>query len=159
MTTSSDAKQAAIETHSQQADEFEAAYTAGGDAYRSCFAYSRRRLEAWLERSLPAAPAGQRLLDVGCGTGHHLAALRQRGFEVAGVDGSQVMLDRARRHNPGVDLRCSDVESLPFADASFDLVLSVEVLRYLPKPGAAIREMGRVLRSGGRCLATALPLF
>jgi ubiquinone/menaquinone biosynthesis C-methylase UbiE len=153
-------KQAAIEQHSRQADQFADRYRVPEtDAFRSCFTYSRRRLAAWLERSLPDPAAGLRLLDVGCGTGHHLAQLRARGFEVAGVDGSAEMLDYARALNPGSDIQQSDVEHLPFPDASFDVVLCIEVLRYLPCPARCVAEMARVLRPGGFCLATATPLF
>jgi SAM-dependent methyltransferase len=96
---------------------------------------------------------------VGCGTGHHLADLRQRGFEVAGMDGSEAMLEHARRSNPGIELRQGDVEQLPFPDRHFDLVLCVEVLRYLPRPEGCLREIARVLRPGGAALLTAAPRF
>lgn len=155
-----DQKQQAVEQHSRQAAEFTQRYQAlEKDAYGSCFTYSRRRLDVWLERMLPGSGAGRRLLDVGCGTGHQLARFRGRGFEVAGVDGSPAMLDEARAHNPGVDVRQTDVEQLPFPDATFDVILCIEVLRYLPDPVSCVREMGRVLRPGGMCLATAAPLF
>lgn len=160
MATEQIQKQRAIETHSQQAEEFADSYRAfEQDAYQNCFLYSRRRLEAALAPHLPERGAGKRLLDVGCGTGHHLAALRRRGYEVAGVDGSEGMLEHARANNPGVDIRQSDVESLPFADGSFDYVICIEVLRYLPDFRRCASEMARVLRPGGVCLATAAPLF
>jgi len=108
---------------------------------------------------VPAASAGSRLLDVGCGTGHHLARYRQRGFEVVGVDGSAEMLELARAANPGVPLQRADLQTLPFSDATFDVVLSLEVLRYLPEPALALREMARVLRPGGVVVATAAPLL
>jgi ubiquinone/menaquinone biosynthesis C-methylase UbiE len=153
-------KQAAIEQHSCQAGQFAERYRATAtDAFGSCFTYSRRRLDGWLDHCLPDPAAGLRLLDVGCGTGHHLARLRARGFEVAGVDGSPEMLEHARALNPETDIRQSDVEHLPFPDASFDVVLSVEVLRYLPSPARSIAEMARVLKPGGLCLATAAPLL
>jgi ubiquinone/menaquinone biosynthesis C-methylase UbiE len=110
-------------------------------------------------RTLPANGKGQQALDVGCGTGHQMAMLRDLGYEVAGVDGSPSMLDHARRNNPASELREGDVEALPFPDASFDQVLCIEVLRYLPDPRRSIQEMARVLRPGGRCLATATPLL
>ena len=97
-------KQRAIETHSSQAGEFDDSYRGlGKDAYQSCFTYSRRRLEAMLEHYLPARvdrSMPHRLLDVGCGTGHHMALLRSRGFDVAGVDGSAEMLEHARETIP-----------------------------------------------------------
>jgi len=108
---------------------------------------------------VPAASAGSRLLDVGCGTGHHLARYRRLGFEVVGVDGSADMLAHARAANPDVPLQRADLQNLPFSDASFDVVLSIEVLRYLPEPALALREMARVLRPGGIVVATAAPLL
>jgi ubiquinone/menaquinone biosynthesis C-methylase UbiE len=86
-----------------------------------------------------------------------MASLRSHGFEVAGVDGSEGMLDQARINNPGADIRQADVESLPFDDSTFDFVLCIEVLRYLPDSEQCIREMARVLKPGGVCLATAAP--
>lgn len=153
-------KQLAIDLHSLQAEEFAGRYRDFSvDVYQSCFTYSRSRLEALLSRYLPARGDGMQLLDVGCGTGHHMAALRERGFHVSGVDGSPDMLEQARANNPGMDVRQSDVETLPFADASFDIVLCVEVLRYLPNFTRCVHEMARVLKPGGMCLATAAPRF
>ena len=96
---------------------------------------------------------------MGCGTGHHLARYRRQGFAVVGVDGSAEMLAHARALNPSLALQRADLESLPFADASFDIVLSIEVLRYLAQPGLALREMARVLRPAGVLVTTAAPLF
>ncbi len=61
--------------------------------------------------------------------------------------------------NPGAELYRADVEALPFADSTFDLILCIEVLRYLPDPRPSIAEMARVLRPDGLCLATVSPLF
>jgi SAM-dependent methyltransferase len=159
MTTAAPQKKLAIEQHSAQATEFADRYEQlKVDAYRSCFTYSRHRLDQWLEQLLPV-PTGQLLLDVGCGTGNHLARLRAKGFEAAGVDGSPEMLAEARRLNPGADLRPGDVEALPFADAAFELVVCIEVLRYLRDPYACVREIARVLRPGGQALVTAAPLL
>jgi ubiquinone/menaquinone biosynthesis C-methylase UbiE len=151
-------EQQAIDTHSSQANEFAARYAHLEDL-SSCFNYSRRRLDELLERQLPPSDRGVKALDVGCGTGHQMALLRARGFEVAGIDGSEPMLEHARLNNPGCDLRRGDVSSLPFPDGAFDLVMSIEVLRYLPNPGSCVREMARVLRPGGECLVTATPLL
>lgn len=153
-------KQRAINQHSVQAEEFVRRYEdLSVDAYRSCFAYSRHRLDALLKQHIPQRGDGLRLLDVGCGTGHHLASLRRCGFEVAGVDGSEEMLDHARDNNPGAEILHADVEEIPFPDASFDYVVCIEVLRYLPDSSRCIRELARVLKPGGVCLATAVPVF
>lgn len=160
MTTSHESqKERAVETHSDQADLFDGRYRVGRDPYSSCFHYSRHCLDRFLDRLLPPPPAGQRLLDVGCGTGYYLAWARARGFAVTGLDGSADMLERAARLNPGVELKKADVESLPFEDASFDAVVCIEVLRYLPDSRRCVEEMLRVLRPGGICLVTASPRF
>jgi ubiquinone/menaquinone biosynthesis C-methylase UbiE len=150
--------QSAVEVHSRQAPTFAARY-GEGDPYGSCFSYSRARLERWLDRFLPARGDGACLLDLGCGTGHQMAALRSRGFEVTGVDGSAEMLAHARANNPEAELHQADVDRLPLPDASFDYVLCIEVLRYLETPERCIVEMARVLKPGGVALATATPRF
>jgi len=149
-------KQRAVDIHSRQAGEFAASYRdMGADAYRACFTYSRKRLDALIERYLPQQGDGLKVVDVGCGTGHHMAKLRSRGFEAAGVDGSEAMLVHAGENNPGSRLACADVDRIPFGDAEFDYAFCIEVLRYLPDISQAIRELSRVLKPGGRALATA----
>jgi 2-polyprenyl-3-methyl-5-hydroxy-6-metoxy-1,4-benzoquinol methylase len=153
-------KQSAVAEHSRKAAEFAERYSRlNVDPYESCFAYSRHRLQKVMERLLPERGEGLGLLDVGCGTGHHLARLRQQGFEVAGLDGSQEMVSLARANNPGVVIRQGDVEALPFLSGGFDVVLCVEVLRYLPGLSECLQEMARVLKPGGLCLATATPVL
>src|SRR5689334_3700062 len=125
--------QSAVEVHSRQAPEFAARY-GETDPYASCFNYSRARLNGWLARSLPERGDGARLLDLGCGTGHQMAELRNRGFEVTGVDGSAEMLEHARANNPGAEIHQADVADLPLEDSSFDYILCIEVLRYLEEP-------------------------
>ena len=150
--------QRALDVHSEQAGMFAARY-GEADPYSSCFVYSRKRLDKFLDLYLPSTDAGLRLLDVGCGTGHQLAHWRTLGYEVAGIDGSEEMLSHAQANNPGAEIRQADARELPFADASFDRVTSIEVLRYLPDPTPSIEEMARVLRPGGECLTTAAPLL
>jgi SAM-dependent methyltransferase len=153
-------KAEAVAVHSAQAGLFAMRYaTLEADHYRSCFAYSRHRLDEALDTLLPVDGRGLRLLDVGCGTGYHLARALSRGFEVVGVDGSLAMLSAARGGGPGLALSRTDVETLPFRTASFDVVLCIEVLRYLPSSDACLRELARVLRPNGQCLVTASPLF
>lgn len=150
----------AIEVHSRQAAEFDARYERlARDPYETCFAYSRMRLDALLARYIPARGDGRRLLDVGVGTGHHLAQLRARGYKGCGIDGSLAMLERAEAANPGADLRRAEVSAIPFGRGEFDLVICIEVLRYLDDPRPCVQEMARVLKPGGLCIATATPLF
>ena len=150
--------QRALDVHSEQASMFAARY-GEADPYGSCFVYSRKRLDTFLDRYLPPTDAALRLLDVGCGTGHQLAHWRALGYDVAGIDGSAEMLAHAQANNPGAEIVEADARELPFGDASFDRVTSIEVLRYLPDAQPSIDEMARVLRPGGVCLTTAAPLF
>jgi ubiquinone/menaquinone biosynthesis C-methylase UbiE len=153
-------KRDAIALHSRQAAEFVTRYLElAADPYGSCFSYSRYRLGRLLDLHLPENGDGRRLLDVGCGTGHHLAVLQTRGFDVAGVDGSKAMLTQARAGNPDMALVRADVEALPFPAGSFDFLLCIEVLRYLPQSAGCLREIRRVLKPGGVCLATATPML
>ena len=64
---------------------------------------------------------------------------------------------QARLINPEIEFKQADVEQIPFPDASFDLVMSIEVLRYLPDLGPCLREVERVLKPGGTALVTAAP--
>jgi ubiquinone/menaquinone biosynthesis C-methylase UbiE len=152
--------QEAVRVHSEQAGLFRSRYAElSGDPYGSCFAYTRHRLRVHLESLLPPAATDARLLDLGCGTGHHLLWARGRGYTASGTDGSEAMLAEARRLNPSADLRQAPADAVPFPDAAFDAVLCIEVLRYLPDIEPCVREMARVLRPGGVCLATASPLL
>jgi ubiquinone/menaquinone biosynthesis C-methylase UbiE len=151
-------KSLAVETHSRQADEFAQSY-ATFDAYKDCFNYSRHRLDALLQHELPPTDRGLALLDVGCGTGHHMQRYARLGYRVSGVDGSEEMLRHARNNNPGVDIRRADVDALPFGDASFDVVIAIEVTRYVPDRTRMYAELSRVLKPGGYAIVTASPLF
>lgn len=119
------------------------------------------RERAFRERLL--APAhlqpGESVLDVGCGTGTlAIVASRHTTAEVHGVDASPEMVARARakarRAGSAAAFDVARAESLPFADARFDVALSTVMLHHLPRATrlAAVREMGRVLKPTGRLL-------
>lgn len=127
------------------------------DRHQSTFAYSRKRVEAVIADEFAKLPVETRVLDVGCGTGHHISQLRERGFDVVGIEPGQDLRDRARANNPGVRIDDGDIENLEFPDASFDVVMAIEVLRHLPGPRPAIDEIARVLRPGGLAIVTAAP--
>jgi SAM-dependent methyltransferase len=96
-------------------------------------------------------------LDVGCGTGFLSLELAGRGHRVTGIDFAPQMLAEARKKAAaqGVAVRFEegDAEQLPFAEGSFDLVMTRHVLWTLPHPEQAIDEWIRVLRPGGRLAA------
>lgn len=111
---------------------------------------------AWDRMLALVMPAGGLLdaLDIGCGTGFLSLELAARGHRVTGVDFAPAMLAEARAkaavQGRAVRFEEADAEQLPFAPASFDLVVSRHVLWTLPHPEAAIDEWIRVLRPGGR---------
>lgn len=91
----------------------------------------------------PLGPAST--LDAGCGEGETLVRLGPLlGERVCAVDLSAYSVDRVAERLPAVDARVASVTDLPFADASFDLVLCLEVLEHLDDPAAAVRELARV---------------
>ena len=98
---------------------------------------------AWL-----AAPPGLDWLDVGCGTGvlAEAIAAREAPRRLAGIDPSAGFLDDARRQPglAGAELQQADARALPFADATFDRVVSGLVLNFVPAPARAAAEMARV---------------
>jgi demethylmenaquinone methyltransferase/2-methoxy-6-polyprenyl-1,4-benzoquinol methylase len=93
---------------------------------------------------------GDRVLDLGAGTGVSTEELATSGADAVGVDISLGMLAAGRRARPGVSLLGGDALALPFADASFDAVTISFALRNVVDPDAALREMARVTRPGGR---------
>ena len=102
---------------------------------------------------------GAKVLDAGCGTGRLALEFARMGCMVTGVDVSPAMLEKARRRTgtlPGVALVQADVEKLPFPGAAFDLVLAFTVLEFTPNPGAAVRELWRVVKPGGSLVVGAL---
>lgn len=91
---------------------------------------------------------GERILDVGCGTGHHLLFFLESGCHVSGVEPSAPMLDAARLKLGGrADLRTGFAESLPFSDDEFDAVTMITSLEFCADPAAALREAIRVSRN------------
>jgi len=137
-----------------------------GDFYLRAYAADRRDAEA-REQALGAArlaacPEGGDLLDVPCGYGRHSLALAEAGYRVVGVDRSQTLLDEAGTRADGSrrpKFVRADYRELPFADASFDAALNLFTsLGYLgdEQDTRVLREIGRVLRPGGRLVIEIL---
>src|SRR4051794_36564466 len=98
--------------------------------------------------------AGWRVLDVATGSGNAALAAARRGCDAVGVDYVPALLERGRVRAPAehLDVRFveGDAETLPFADASFDAVLSVYGVMFAPDHRRAAGELARVCRPGGR---------
>lgn len=102
-------------------------------------------------------PAGFRLIDVGCGTGHFLLALRRRvgdAGELSGLDFSSAAIARARNVVPDATFTEADIYEIPFPDDSFDFVTSLETLEHLKTPRVALDEMVRICKPTGRMVIT-----
>ncbi len=101
--------------------------------------------------------SGQSILDVGCGTGALLSALQRidPAARLRGVDLTPAMLRIAsRKLAPAAALAAADAAALPFADRSFDLVLTTSSFHLWDDPLAGLREMARVARPTGRIVVT-----
>jgi SAM-dependent methyltransferase len=110
--------------------------------------WSRRLAEPFLD--FCGCRDGETVLDAGCGTGSLTFALAQRAkdLRIQGIDFSPVYVAHAEQHNnnPNITFRVGDICALPFANATFDRVLSLLVLHFVPDTDRALLELRRVAR-------------
>ena len=101
----------------------------------------------------------RRTLEMGCGEGRVARDLAARKHRVTGIDSSPTLLSYAREADPDGTYELADAASLPFADASFDLVVAYNSLMDFSDMPGAVREAARVLEPGGRlCISVTHPL-
>jgi ubiquinone/menaquinone biosynthesis C-methylase UbiE len=112
---------------------------------------------AYILRALDLQP-GERVLDIGCGPGllaRDMAASVGHGGRLCGVDVSEDMLTMSRNrcaNQPWTEFRRADATQLPYPDDSFDAAVSIQVYEYVADIAAALAELCRVMRPGGRVL-------
>ena len=160
--TSDDQEQAAIrasaiERHEADADRFVHWYDEmARSRFANAFAYGRAKIDRLLDECFKALHPGARILDVGCGTGEYIQRANELGFSASGVEPAEAMRKAAIEKNPGSTILNGVATELPFPDSTFDLVICIEVLRYLHSADnrQALREMYRVLKPGGTLFLT-----
>ncbi|MGH2856705.1 MAG: class I SAM-dependent methyltransferase [Solirubrobacteraceae bacterium] len=105
--------------------------------------------------ALANVAAGDRVLDLGCGTGDLSAALMAAGARVVAVDIAEAALRRARARHPDLELALVPIDGpLPLDDGAFDVVWSSEVIEHVADTARWLSEVRRVLAPGGRLLLT-----
>jgi ubiquinone/menaquinone biosynthesis C-methylase UbiE len=122
--------------------------------------YARHRtihpgvLRALIERG--EVSSSSRVLEVGCGTGNYLIALREAtGCAATGIDPSEAMLATAKSRSDAIAWAIGPGEAIPLPDGSVDLLYNVDVIHHVGDRSAFFREAMRVLTQGGRiCTAT-----
>lgn len=123
---------------------------AGYDRTNTLISFRRDRAWRKATRAAVGAAPGQRVLDLGAGTGISTAEFARDGAYAVGTDFSLGMLAAGRLARPQVPLLAGDALALPFGDGAFDAVTISFALRNVVDPDAALRELLRVTRPGGR---------
>jgi trans-aconitate methyltransferase len=115
--------------------------------------YNRKHAFVWEQAKevikLLAPKPGEKVLDLGCGTGHLTAEIAARGAKVVGIDRSPEMIAEAQRRYPGTEFRVRDARRLSF-DAQFDAVFSNAALHWIREPEQVIQGVVKALKPGGR---------
>ncbi len=126
-------------------------FRVGGDEYDS-FMGRYSRVLAPLFADFAGVGPGDRVLDVGAGTGALTTALLSRGASAAAVDPSPEFATVLRERFPGLEVEQAPAESIPFADGVFDAALAQLVVAFMADAPAAIAEMARVARRVAVCM-------
>jgi len=131
----------------------------GYDAIAKTYAEEHRgdgREREIAEKLAASLPDGSRVLDAGCGAGRPATETLAAAHDVVGLDISREQLRMARDRVPDADLTMGDLATLPFADDSFDALVSYHAIIHVPKAehGDVLSEFQRVLRPGGRLVVT-----
>ncbi|MDP3787102.1 MAG: methyltransferase domain-containing protein [Candidatus Omnitrophota bacterium] len=150
----------AVILHNDRSRTFKEDYSDDLSYYHSnAFKYGRKKLGSALASFLDILNAGDRVLEVGSGTGYNLSIMRKRRLNCTGIDLSENMVRQSLTSYPDIPVQLADVRRLPFPNDTFDAVVSVETLRYFSDREPFLKEIFRVVRPGGRIFITAAPLL
>lgn len=133
--------------------EFWRAIYSADDVYSVIHQYRKSLVLSWVDEL--ELPVGATALEVGCGAGLTAIELAERGLRVEATDAVQAMVEVARRQavaasvSDAVHVAQADAHELSFDADSFDLVIAMGVIPWLESPSTALREMTRVVKSGG----------
>jgi SAM-dependent methyltransferase len=118
------------------------------------FNYGFTERDDWITREAQQVPEGSRVLDVGAGTAPYRPLFAHCTYKTSDACQLDIKHNRLDRPYAPIDYVC-DINCIPVADESFDLVICTEVLEHVPEPIEAIREFGRIVKPGGTILLSA----
>lgn len=122
--------------------------------------YARSRGRMWPEADFlfeKFITKGEKVLDLGCGTGRYFKSIKEKGADYFGVDNSQKMIEVAKERYPEAKFQVADSLNLPFSDKSFNKIYSIAVLHHIPSKEFRLKflkEARRVLRQDGLLILT-----
>jgi ubiquinone/menaquinone biosynthesis C-methylase UbiE len=147
----------AVERHDIDSSIFQGRYVNFQQGkYTDEFIYGRYQMFEEIDTILAQLPKGAKVLDLGCGTGHFSSYIKSLGYDVTGLDPSTKMLNYARENFPDIIFVEGYSNDLPFEENTFDLIISIEVLRYLDTQIVieSYKDMHRTLKPGGKIFIT-----
>ena len=117
--------------------------------YQSGFGKSVDKIEKRIITDLIKDIPREHMLELGCGTGHWSEYFVNQGFEVTGVDSSDIMLELARLKSLKVEFIKGDAQNLPYENEAFSIVSTITMLEFVDDQNMVLQEIYRVLRPGG----------
>ena len=155
----------AIKRHDIDASDFQKVYENKNFEHlnkkETVFLHGRTLVLEELELVLSSIPKNSKILDVGCGTGHLTQWIKNKGYEVYGIEPSEEMYNFAKKNFPEIEIKKGISSEIPYEDNFFDLIVAFEVLRYLDKSEnlKTFSEFNRVLKNDGTFFVTQVNLF
>ena len=152
----------AIKRHDLDASGFDSLYKRLDNSSKArVFMLGRNLIVEELDTFLKTLPQGAKILDVGCGTGHLTNEIKQKGYDVYGIEPSSEMLKIAKKNFPSIPLRSDISSKISFDNEFFDAIIALEVLRYLDEEENynSLKEFHRCLKEGGLFFVTQVNAF